>query len=95
MLYKKPPVKSQMPDLVLIGISAILAGFVVVLLAIFMSGKSSEEGERHAQVRGGGVIMIGPIPIIFGSDSKWTSIAVVLAIVLVAVVLFSGVLTRQ
>jgi len=34
-------------------------------------------------VRGGGVVMIGPIPIIFGSDAKWASIAIGLAIVLV------------
>jgi uncharacterized protein (TIGR00304 family) len=46
-------------------------------------------------VRGGGVIMIGPIPIIFGSDAKWTGVAIVLAIVLIVVVLFSGVLIRQ
>jgi uncharacterized protein (TIGR00304 family) len=27
--------------------------------------------------------MIGPIPIIFGTDAKWASIAIILAIVLV------------
>lgn len=34
------------------------------------------------EVRGGGIIMLGPIPIIFGSDNKSTSTMVVLAIVL-------------
>ena len=83
-----------MSDLVFIGIAIIFAGFLVVFLGMLASGKSSEEGERR-NVRGGGVIMVGPIPIIFWSDPKWTSIAIVLAIVLIVIVFFSGVLIRQ
>jgi len=81
-----------MLDVVLIGIGIILVGFFVVFLATAASGRSSEEGERRTGVRGGGVIMIGPIPIVFGSDAKWASIAMVLAIVLIVVVLLSAVL---
>jgi uncharacterized protein (TIGR00304 family) len=84
-----------MPDLVFIGVAIILAGFLVVFLAIVLSAKTSKEGEKQAQVKGGGVIMIGPIPIIFGSDAKWTSVAIVLAIVLIVIVLFSGVLASR
>jgi uncharacterized protein (TIGR00304 family) len=84
-----------MLDLVLIGIGMILAGFLVVFLAAAMSGGSSEEGERRREVRGGGVVMIGPIPIIFGSDAKWASVAIVLAIVLVVIALLSGVLVGR
>ena len=29
--------------------------------------------------------MIGPIPIIFGSDARWASVAIVLAIILILV----------
>jgi uncharacterized protein (TIGR00304 family) len=81
-----------MLDLVLVGIGIIFVGFLVVFLATATSGGRSEEGERRTEVRGGGVIMIGPIPIVFGSDAKWASIAIVLAIVLVVVALLSGVL---
>ncbi|MDG6985607.1 MAG: DUF131 domain-containing protein [Nitrososphaerota archaeon] len=42
------------------------------------------------KVRGGGVVMIGPIPIIFGSDTRWASVAIVLAIVLMLLVFFMG-----
>jgi uncharacterized protein (TIGR00304 family) len=84
-----------MPDLVLIGIGIIVVGFLVVFLGMAMSGRSSEGGEKRTEVRGGGVIMIGPIPIIFGSDSKWTSIAIVLAIVLIVIALVSGVLISR
>ena len=34
-------------------------------------------------IKGGGVVLIGPIPVIFGSDSKTAIILVVLAIVLI------------
>lgn len=79
-------------DLIFIGLAIIFAGFLVVFLGIVMSSKSSEEGEKRTGVRGGGVIMIGPIPIILGSDAKWASVAIVLAIVLIVIVFLSGVL---
>jgi len=84
-----------MLDLVFIGLAIIFAGFLVVFLGIVMSGKSSEDGENRTGMRGGGVIMIGPIPIIFGSDAKWASAAIILAIVLIVIVLLSGVLIGQ
>ncbi len=84
-----------MADLVVIGIGIILVGFFVVFLATVIGGRSSGQGEEPTKARGGGVIMIGPIPIIFGSDAKWASIAMALAIVLIVVALLSGVLTRQ
>ncbi len=39
-------------------------------------------------VKGGGVVLIGPIPIIFGSDTKLTIVLVVLAIVMMVVMMF-------
>lgn len=71
-------------DLVLVGLAIIIAGFLA-LFAAALSGSGG--GERKTEVRGGGVVMIGPIPIIFGSDMKWASIAIILAIVLVLAVL--------
>jgi uncharacterized protein (TIGR00304 family) len=67
-----------MVDLTLAGLALVLLGFGVV--AVSMLGQSREEG---AKVKGGGVILIGPIPIILGSDAKWASVAIVLAIALV------------
>jgi uncharacterized protein (TIGR00304 family) len=79
-----------MLDLVIVGIAVIFFGFVVVLLATVASGNPSGEGERRSEVKGGGVILIGPIPIVFGSDAKWASIAIVLAIVLIVLAVLSG-----
>lgn len=53
------------------------------------------EPERRTEIKGGGVVMIGPIPIIFGSDVRHASLAIALAIILVLLVLvlmFAGVL---
>jgi uncharacterized protein (TIGR00304 family) len=83
-----------MTDLTVIGTAIILAGFMLVILAMIWSATSSEDGKRQTQAKGGGVIMVGPIPIIFGSDAKWTSIAIALAIALVVIVLLSGVSMR-
>ena len=67
-----------MVDLALAGILLVLVGFGVMVVAMLSQGR--KEG---AEVKGGGVIMIGPVPIIFGSDMKWTSVAILLAIILI------------
>ena len=40
-----------------------------------------------SRVRGGGAVIIGPIPIIFGTDKESVKIILVLSIVLVALLL--------
>ncbi len=82
-----------MVDLTIVGLAVILLGFVLLVLASISSSRS-EEGEKGGRVRGGGVVMIGPIPIIFGSDARWASVAIVLAIVLLALGLVFGGLVR-
>jgi uncharacterized protein (TIGR00304 family) len=44
--------------------------------------KEEGEGEGNSKVRGGGVIMIGPIPIIFGTDKKSIKSVLLLALAL-------------
>jgi uncharacterized protein (TIGR00304 family) len=70
-----------MVDLVLAGFLLVLAGFGVIVVSMLSQGR--KEG---SEVKGGGVIMIGPVPIIFGSDMKWASVAIVLAIILIVLV---------
>lgn len=51
--------------------------------------RSQPTGSRPKKsIRGGGVVLIGPIPIIFGSDTKTALVLVVLAIVLIIAVAF-------
>jgi len=74
-----------MVDAVSAGIVLVLAGMGIVILALL----SQSKGE--GKVKGGAIIMVGPIPIIFGSDARWASIAILLAILLIALVLVLGV----
>jgi len=67
-----------MVDLVLAGVLLILVGFGVMVISVL-----SQARREGSQVKGGGVVMIGPVPIIFGSDMKWASVAIVLAIILI------------
>jgi len=74
-----------MVDLVLAGILLVLTGFGVVVVAMLSQGRKG-----GAEVKGGGVIMVGPVPIIFGSDMKWTSVAIILAIILIVLTVVLG-----
>ena len=67
-------------DLVTAGMFILLVGFAVVILSTFLGS----HGVR-VEFKGAGVVMIGPIPIVFGSDAKWASVAIVLAIALILV----------
>jgi uncharacterized protein (TIGR00304 family) len=73
-------------DLTTVGVLLVLGGFAVVTFAL-LSSTNGGKGE----VKGGGVVLIGPIPIVFGSDARWASVAVALALVLVVLlILFYG-----
>lgn len=50
----------------------------------------SQPGGPRTQksIKGGGVVLIGPIPIIFGSDAKTAMALVLMAIVLIIIVVF-------
>lgn len=73
-----------------VGFVLIAVGVLIVIAVIMVSSaKSSKKQEQkegdeegNAKVRGGGVIMIGPIPIIFGTDKKSVKSVLVLALVL-------------
>jgi uncharacterized protein (TIGR00304 family) len=75
--------------IVFIGMLIILAGVFSAAYQSWKTGGGSVE-KPDTRVRGGGVIMIGPIPIIFGSDVGAVKIVILLAIalMLLAFVLF-------
>ncbi len=68
-------------DLVTAGIVLMFVGFIVLLLSIiFIVGK-------QGRVEGGGVVIIGPIPIVFGTNKNVTTLLLVLAIILTVLTL--------
>lgn len=73
-----------------IGLLLIIVYFLFLFL--FQRGmqwemERPEQLERRTQVKGGGVVMIGPIPVIFGSDARYASLAIALTIILMLLVL--------
>ncbi len=66
--------------LILIILGFLLAFVAVILLAL--KGKGS-----NGQTRGAGLLLIGPIPIVFGSDRESVKTLMILAIALIAVLL--------
>ena len=69
-----------------IGIVLILLGFAVAFIAMILMVLSGAKGGK-SRVRGGGAVIIGPVPIIFGTDKESVKIILVLSIVLVALLL--------
>jgi uncharacterized protein (TIGR00304 family) len=67
-----------------LGTALIIVGIVAVILAIIFSSSRSGEGEK-TKVKSAGVVMIGPIPIIFGTDKKSATTVIALAIALMII----------
>jgi uncharacterized protein (TIGR00304 family) len=64
-----------------IGFILILIGFAIAFLAMILmifKGKAS--------IKGGGAILIGPIPIVFGTDREILKVAIIVLIILIIIV---------
>lgn len=70
--------------IIFIGVIVVLAAFVLLFLSSIKSGRA----------RGGGALIIGPLPIVFGSDKEsvrtvlWLSIALTVLLFIVFIVLY-------
>ncbi len=71
-----------------VGIAVMIVGIAVVAAGILLEGTRGERG----RVKGGAVVMIGPIPIVFGSDVRWAVIAIILAMALTVIGLYAFVI---
>jgi uncharacterized protein (TIGR00304 family) len=60
----------------------LLLGMVLVIIGILLIAFSSLS---TTQVKSGGVVVVGPFPIVFGSDKDMLIIAIVGAIILMAI----------
>jgi uncharacterized membrane protein len=74
-----------------LGIIIIFVGVIIVFVAFVLLFLSSIKSGR---ARGGGALIIGPFPIIFGSDKEsvktilWLSIALTVLLFIVSIVLY-------
>ena len=61
----------------------ILAGIALAAFAVLAS--SSRRGKLRA--RGGAVVIVGPFPIVFGTDTQSAKVLLILAIILVSLLI--------
>ena len=80
-----------------------LLGFIFIFIAIllFMFGFTTHirpeefqvddeyQPRKKTSVKGGGVVLIGPIPIVFGSNWKIAIVLMIIAIILIIVAFFA------
>jgi len=73
------------PSVTEIGFVLIVFGFILAFAAMILLAFRSTGGSQ--KTRSAGVLLIGPIPIIFGSDKDSLKGVMILAIVLILIVL--------
>lgn len=66
------------PWMLLIGIVFIFIGFILIVVSSL---------PQKTEIKSGGVVLIGPVPLIFGTDKETIIIASVLAIVIMILAL--------
>ncbi len=74
-----------MPDfafLIVIGILLITLGLLLIISGTMRAKESDGKEMTQEKIKGGGVILIGPVPIVFGTDKRYAFLLIILAIVL-------------
>lgn len=71
-------------ELVILGVVLISLGLVTLFAGLIKEAVTSNDVGRK-DVRGGGLIMIGPVPIIFGTDRESVFTLVLLALALIVI----------
>ena len=67
-----------------VGVSLVFAGILIILVAVvllFVSGIRAS-GSEKGKAKGGGAIIIGPFPIVLGTDKESIKTVLLLSIVL-------------
>jgi uncharacterized protein (TIGR00304 family) len=75
-----------------LGSILIFVGVIIMVIAILLMFFSNVKGK--GKVRGGGAIIIGPVPIVFGTDKKSLRTVLLLAITLTVLLIILTVVTH-
>lgn len=70
-----------------IGVVLIFTGFAIAFIAVILLILSSMKRRGEGKVRGGGAVIIGPFPIIFGTDKESVKILLLLSIALIVLLI--------
>jgi uncharacterized protein (TIGR00304 family) len=75
-----------------LGLTFILVGVIIMVIAALLMFFSNAKGK--GKVKEGGVIMIGPVPIVFGTDKESLRTVLLLAIALTVLLIVLTVVTH-
>jgi len=77
-----------------LGMVLLALGIMALVFEAFLKGRVAEEGDGGGGTKGrdggtefGGVVLVGPVPIIFGSSPRGALMAAAVAIIILALVL--------
>ena len=74
-----------------IGLLLVILGILVILLGVILMMRESDQGNAEVHRESKGIILLGPIPIIWGYGKKGWAVAIIVGIMLVLVwILFRG-----
>jgi len=62
-----------------LGMALIFVGVLIIVIAVILLSIS---GAKKGKVKGGGAIIIGPVPIVFGTDKKSLKTVLLLSLAL-------------
>ena len=71
------------------GLVFVAVGIIIVIIAIILA---SMRGSGNGKVKSAGVILVGPFPIIFGTDKKSVKTVLGIALILTIVLIIATVI---
>ncbi|MEE8181869.1 MAG: DUF131 domain-containing protein [Candidatus Thorarchaeota archaeon] len=75
----------------IMGLSLIILGILAILLGMILMTRESDQGNTEAHRESKGIILLGPIPIVWGYGKKGYTVAIIVGMMLVlAWFLFRG-----
>lgn len=79
--------------ILLTGFFLVFLGVMIIFLTMIIFMFKSIKGK--VETKGGGIIFIGPIPIIFGTDIRITKWLMIIALIITLILLFSIVILHM
>lgn len=75
----------------IIGLSLVILGILAILLGMTLMMRESDQGNTETRRESKGIILLGPIPIVWGYGKKGWAVAIIVGIMLaLAWILFRG-----
>lgn len=74
-----------------IGWLMVIIGFIIIFIAVVLMFIGSIRGKE--EIQGGGAVLIGPIPIVFGTSKEIVKVMLIVAIAIIIVALIFTLLT--